>query len=235
MSLGTRMFSVALLAGVVAVASALASSDASTFTVTSSLDGKTALPLRIKWIAHPQLDPSQGEVAEVDYLIDGFHAWTERGSPWSFGSDGDSLVTTVLKPGLHSFAVRAITLDGQMATDEVEARGIAAPRPPDKLAGTWKRIVGAGHRTITIERTGWMTGPNQWLDVRYQPNGRAVMGPEIVDRPEQTSGFCRLADPPHTWKVTLSADDRRMQLKPLGADPCRARVAVMQGTWTRLH
>ncbi len=48
MSLHTRMVSVALLAGVVAASSALASSDASTFTVTSSLDGKTVLPLRIK-------------------------------------------------------------------------------------------------------------------------------------------------------------------------------------------
>ena len=157
MSLHTRMVSVALLAGVVAVSSALASSDASTFTVTSSLDGKTVLPLRIKWIAYPQLDPSQGEVAEVDYLIDGFHAWTDRGSPWSFGSDGNSLVTAVLKPGLHSFAVRAITLDGQVATDKVEARVIAAPRPPAKLAGRgsaqWEPATGRS-RSPT-----WATSP----------------------------------------------------------------------------
>lgn len=159
MSLHTRMVSVALLAGVVAVSSALASSDASTFTVTSSLDGKMVLPLRIKWIAYPQLDPSQGEVAEVDYLIDGFHAWTERGSPWSFGSDGNSLVTAVLKPGMHSFAVRAITLDGQVATDKVEARVIAAPRPRGKLAGTWKRTVGGSAQWAAAAGRSRSSGP----------------------------------------------------------------------------
>lgn len=46
-----------------------------------------------------------------------------------------------------------------------------------RMVSVAKRTVGSGRRTITIERTGWMTGPNQWLDVRYQPNGLVVMGP----------------------------------------------------------
>jgi hypothetical protein len=158
--------SVALLAGVVAVSSGLASSNASTFTVTSSLDGKTVLPLRSHWIAYPQLDPSQGQVAEVDYFIDGFHAWSARQAPWSFGGDGNSLVTTLLKPGLHTFAVRAITAEDRMANDKASARVIAAPQPPPKLAGAWTRIVAAqdlkkgppgpaaGRWTITIASTG---------------------------------------------------------------------------------
>jgi len=240
------VLSLALLAGVVAVSSALAGSDTNSFTVTSSLDGKTVLPLRSHWIADPQIDPSLGEVTEVDYFIDGFHAWTTRQAPWYFGDDGNWLVTTFMKPGLHTFAVRAVTSDGQVANDKVTARVIAAPRPPAKLAGAWTRIVSAndlkkgppgphaGRWTITIGPIGWMTGDNQWLDVRYLPNSRIVIGPEIVDRPEQTGGFCGV-DPLHTWKVTLAAHNKRMRLDPIGSDPCRDRVAVIQGTWTRIH
>ena len=48
----TRLLAVAMLVGVIAVSSALAAGRSSSFTVTSSLDGKKVLPLRIPWIAH---------------------------------------------------------------------------------------------------------------------------------------------------------------------------------------
>ena len=44
-------------AGILATSAALAQGGAAGFTVHSSLDGKTVLPLRIHWIAHPQLPP----------------------------------------------------------------------------------------------------------------------------------------------------------------------------------
>jgi hypothetical protein len=216
------------LAFVVAVSSALARSDASTFTVTSSLDGKTVLPVRSHWIAYPQLDPSQGQV-EVDYLIDGYRAWTAHSSPWYYGNNGNWLVTTILKPGLHTFTVRAIVSPDEVAVDKFQARVVAPPKPPARLAGSWSR---AG-RTLFIAKTGWTIGPNQIFDARYLANGNAVLGPEIVDRPEQppTCG----ANPPQSWKVVLSASRQRMQLRPIGSDPCRVRLAVMQGTWKRVH
>jgi hypothetical protein len=217
------------LAFVVAASSALARSEASTFTVTSSLDGRTVLPRRSHWIAYPQLDPSQGHVAEVDYLIDGFHAWTAHSSPWYYGDNGNWLVTTILKPGLHTFTVRAVVSPEKLAVDKFQARVIAPPRPRARLAGSWSR---AG-RTLFIAKTGWTVGPNQIFDARYLANGNVVLGPEIIDRPEQppTCG----ANPPQSWKVVLSASGKRMQLRPVGSDPCRARLAVMQGTWKRVH
>ncbi len=80
-----RVLLLALLIAVVAVSSALAGRNDTSFTVTSSLDGKTVLPLRSHWIAYPKIDPSRGQVAEVDYLIDGYHSWTAHNAPWGAG------------------------------------------------------------------------------------------------------------------------------------------------------
>src|SRR5207244_6572195 len=124
-----RLLALVLLAGVVAVSSALARRNDTSFTVTSSLDGKTVLPVRSHWVVDPKLDPSQGQVAEVDYLIDGYHAWTEHSAPYSYGADGNWLVTSILKPGLHTFTVRAVTADNQVAIDKFQAR-VTAPPPP---------------------------------------------------------------------------------------------------------
>jgi hypothetical protein len=218
-----------LLACVAAVCSALARSDSSTFAVTSSLDGKTVLPVRSHWVAYPQLDPSQGQVAEVDYFIDGFHAWTARSSPWSFGDNGNWLVTTILSPGMHTFTIRAVVSPDKVAIDKVQARVVAPSRPPARLAGSWSR---AG-RTLFIAKAGWTIGPNQIFDARYLANGTVVLGPEVIDRPEQppTCG----TSPPQRWKVTQSASRKSMELRPIGSDLCRARLAVMEGTWERVH
>jgi hypothetical protein len=250
-----RIVTVALLAGVVAVSSALAGSDPKSFTVTSTLDGKTVLPLRIHWIAFTQhIKPAL--IEEVDYLIDGQRAWTEHQAPYYYGgNEGNTsnwLVTSFLKPGVHTFTVRAVTLPGlsavikQAATDTVKARVIPAPPPPANLAGAWTRIVTpadlkkgppgppAGPWTITISSIGWATGPGDDFDVRYLPNGNLVMGPEVVTPKQQSGAFCGV-DPLHTWTVTLSADDQSMQLDPVGTDTCGDRVAILQGAWTRVH
>src|SRR5262245_13435616 len=139
MSLRTQVLSVALLAGVVAISSALARSDANPgFTVTSSLDGKTVLPVRSHWIASPQADPSQGQLSEVDVFIYGYHAWTAHSSPWYFGDNGNWLVTTILPPGLHTFTVRAVVSSDKVAVDKFQARVVTSPKPPARLAGSWR-------------------------------------------------------------------------------------------------
>src|SRR6266702_2104734 len=159
MTARSRVLALALLTGVVAVSSALAGRNDASFTVTSSLDGKTVLPVRSHWIASPKIDPSQGQVAEVDYLIDGFHAWTAHISPWYFVDSGNWLVTTILKPGLNTFNVRAVVEPGNVAVDKFQARVVAPPKPPARLAGSWSR---AG-RTLFIARTGWGIGSNQFF------------------------------------------------------------------------
>jgi hypothetical protein len=128
------------LAAAVAGAATLAvTGSAQPLRITSSLDGKTVLPHRIHWLAHPKLAPAK--VAKVEFLIDGKVRWTEHGAPYSYSDDGGYLVTSWLSPGKHRFAVRATTKDGQTATDIVAARVIAPPQPPAELAGRWQRDV----------------------------------------------------------------------------------------------
>jgi hypothetical protein len=258
-SLGTLI----LLCFVIAVSSALAGNSASKrFTVSSTLDGKKVLPLRIHWMAQVRNAPAQ--VTEADYFIDGKKAWTDHNAPYYYGgnerSSTNSLVTSFLAPGVHTFRVRAVTLAGRTATDTVRARVIAAPSPPSNLAGAWTRIVTpddlkkgppgppAGPWTFHVTSVGWggdgtgaatgaavpgWSGQDRW-DVRYLPNGNVVLGPEVVTPDQQSGGFCGI-DPLQTWTVALSADDQSMTLNPEAQDNCGDRVAILQGTWTRVH
>ena len=232
MTIRARILSLALLAGVVAVSSALAGSSDTSFTVTSSLDGKTVLPLRSHWIANPNDTQS---IDHVDFFIDGFHAWTQHQAPWYYGGQGNWLITTVLKPGMHKFVVRAYDVANQMAVDTVQARIVAPPKPPAKLAGSWKsatpRPFGLAG-TLYIAKNGWTLGPNNFVDAQYLTNGSIVLGPQIVDRPEQARAPCG-SDPRHTWKATIAAGDKKMTLAPVGKDPCAIRAAIFKGTWTR--
>jgi hypothetical protein len=229
MTARSRVLSLVLLTGVVAVSSALASRSDSSFTVSSSLDNKAALPVRSHWIAYPKLDPSQGQVTQVDYLIDGYHAWTAHNAPWYYGDNGNWLVTSDLKPGLHAFTVRAHTADNQVAIDRFHARVDAPPQPPTRLAGRWAR---AGI-TLLVDRHGWGIGPNQVVDVQYLPNGNVVLGTLIIDRAEQQPA-CG-PNPRQPYKVTLSTGSKRLQLAPIGSDSCRVRAATFTGAWTRAH
>jgi hypothetical protein len=131
------------------------------FTVTSTLDGKHALPHRIRWIAKPS--PSTAKVTKVEFLVDGKTAWIEGNAPYYFSEDGGYLVTSWIKPGLRTFTVRASSKDGRTATDTVRARVSKAPAPPAALAGTWARHVdttdapqpgSAGNPTDTLSPPG---------------------------------------------------------------------------------
>jgi hypothetical protein len=243
MSRRARLLALALLTSIVAASSALAGRSDTSFTVTSTLDGKAVLPIRSQWIATPQNAPSQG-VAEVDYFIDGFHAWTEHQAPYYYGGNkgsvGNLLVTTFLKPGLHTFSVRAITPDNQVATDTVKAEVVAPPKPPAKFTGTWtlEKATNAQRPPLmafTISSKGWTLGPNFRLDAQYLATGNIVLGTLIIDRPEQVDNVCSGQPPLHPWHTAFSADGKSMTLNPVGSDPCRNRLAALQGTWTRSH
>jgi len=155
-------------------------------TVTSTLDGHTALPHRIRWQAFPR--PTAG-VTEVDYLIDGKQLWVEHVTPYFYGSDGNYLVTTFLTPRAHAFTVRAVYANGHTATDTVTATVASAPPPPTALAGTWKRFTkqpsscspgpcpSAGDWRLVISPIGWQVydtaGGGGLYDVAYLSPGLA--------------------------------------------------------------
>jgi len=111
---------------------------------TSSLDGKTVLPQRARWVIHPGVPGSA--VREVDFIIDGQLRWVEHSPPYYFGGDENGtnpgyLVTTWLSAGEHVFTSQVVSASGKSPPDIVTARVRSARKPPHALAGTWTRTV----------------------------------------------------------------------------------------------
>lgn len=169
---GSLTIALLVILGITPVASA-ASQRSSGFNVASTLDGKRVLPHRIRWVALPALSASR--VKEVEFRIDGRLAWSESKPPYTYADDGGYLVTSFLKPGKHSFAVRVIPSAGHPATDTVIARVLPAPPVPAALAGTWRRTItdtsgapspgSAGNPTSTLTPTGTyrITFDRRWI------------------------------------------------------------------------
>ena len=110
--------------------------------VTSTLDGKKVLPRRIAWIATtPGLRRSGLKSGGIGFLIDGKIADFTDNAPFTYAGAGGYLVTTWLRPGPHTFTVRAHAKDGTVVDDTVTARTVAPAAPPSALVGTWVRTV----------------------------------------------------------------------------------------------
>jgi hypothetical protein len=199
MSFRIQLIALLALFTVIAASSALAGGG-QPFKVTSTLDGKTVLPHRIHWLAHPRLPTSR--ITEVDFLIDGKVRWIEHGAPYVYGGDHDGhnqgyLITTWLAPGKHRFTARVTDTDGRNATRTVVARVLTAPEPPAKLKGEWTRIVTdddlkksdpafgggppAGTWKLVFDRVGaWHLDP---------------LGSGVVNQYEATPGVIRVYSP----------------------------------------
>lgn len=179
-----RVATTALLLLAAAVAAATGAAKVKpAFRVTSTLDGKTVVPYRMRWIATVRLPASR--VKEVDFLIDGGKRWVQNKPPYTaFGDEDDGshkgwLVTSWLTPGKHRFTARAITYDGRRADDTVVARVLPSPELPTGLAGTWQRTIAdtsaapaAGSPanptdTYTPAGTYTMVISRQWIQVRF--------------------------------------------------------------------
>lgn len=222
-------------------------------TVRSTLQGRHVLPLRIRWRVVTSAAP--GSVAEVRFLIDGALAWTEHRPPYVYGADGNWLVTSFLRPGLHVFTAAVRTFDGGSASRSVRATVRRAPAPPAALAGTWSHVVTAGDvRNATsgqppppgrwrlrITQLGWqLTDPRGGglaFDVAYRRRRHLQMRPTIERPPypnPTNGGFCRDTDPIATWTFTVGRHQSLLHMQQDGQDPCGDRIAILAGTWTRI-
>src|ERR1044072_9039424 len=103
---------VVLAVSVAGLSAAAAVAGVSALSVHSSLNDKTVVPHRVKWVATVQ--PAAVPV-KVLFLIDGKVRWVETKAPFVYGDDSDWLVTSWLKPGRHRFTVRAVSSDGAKA------------------------------------------------------------------------------------------------------------------------
>ena len=212
------------------------------FNVSSTLDGRKVLPVRVRWRARPNIPNSK--VARVDFLIDRHLLWTEHHAAYFYGgNDGNltnRLVTSFLKPGRHTFTVRAVTWGGRSAKDTVRARVVQSPPPPAQLVGNWTHKCWAGCNngvvTLSIASLGWGFEPQppqgaRW-DARYLSGDKVVFGPSVItSRRSPPEAFCGI-DPPFTYTYSLAADGNHFDLEPDGTDPCSTRAPIA-GTWTR--
>jgi hypothetical protein len=220
-----RIHGIVILACLVASSAASARSGgevAQSFSVSTTLTGRTVLPHRIHWLAHAR-GPSP--IIEVDFLIDGRKSWIEQNAPYEYGDTGNWLVTSALSPGRHRFTVRARARDGSTAQRTTVARVLPAASPPAELAGLWERTVTkqeagpvtpAGTWGITIDSTGWtVRDPDgsrgcrcgSWIDVAYPPGNLVELRSGIWTRPNDAqtvhggNGWCNDTHPPANYDL----------------------------------
>jgi len=244
----SRVASVILVAFVVAVSSAAARGEAGAaqaFRVKSTLDGKNVLPHRIRWLGRPNLPASK--VSEVRFLIDGKTRWIEHHPPYTYGDDGNWLVTSWLSPGRHRFTVRARTKAGSVAKRTTIARVLPAPAPPAELAATWKRYVGPplGTWVLTINRAGWKIrdplGTGDFVDVAYLSGGRLQARGGIWTKPhsnQEGNGWCEDTNAPVNYRWAVSTNMLTLELD--GPDRCGGPAEGKQhfiwaGAWTKVE
>jgi hypothetical protein len=238
----------ALLA-VLAASSAAGATQHRRFTVRSTLAGKTVLPHRIRWVARPSLPASK--IQEVDFRIDGRLRWIEHNAPYSYGFDGNYLVTSWLKSGRHRFTTVAIAHGGRRATSTVTARVLPATPPPAGLAGTWKRTMTpaqtksqpSGTWILKISKVGWWikvpdggVGANL-IDVAYlgagllESRGGIWTKPNPPDNPTQGNGWCDEPFQPVRYHWSISGPTLTMSLA--GPKRCDGESVIWAGDWTR--
>lgn len=176
--------------------------------------------------------------------------WIERNPPYTYGDDGNWLVTSWLSPGRHRFTVRAKATDGRTAQRTTIARVLPAPPPPAELAGTWKHTVTkeeagnspAGTWVLTVSKAGWKIrdpeGTGVLVDVAYLSGGRLQARGGIWTRPQnpyEGNGWCQDTNAPVDYRWAVSANTLTLTLG--GSDPCGPPDAkqhfIWAGAWTR--
>ena len=94
-------------------------------------------------------------------------------APYYYGGQGNWLIPTFLKPGVHKFVVQAYDAANQMAVDTVQARIVAPPKPPAELAGNWKRSSPTGKNASVNCVPTPRTTPARTASPRHRPDHAA--------------------------------------------------------------
>ena len=204
------------------------------------------LPHRIHWLGKTSLPSSA--IREVEFLIDGRRSWLEHHAPYTYGYDGNYLVTTWLTQGLHTFTVVAVATNGRRATTSSKARTLPPAATPKGLPGSWHRRIaageagtagGAGIWTLTISAVGWrLLDPSRQrgalIDVGY-------LSPDILEArggiatrdhdPRENNPWCDEPFQPvrYHWHVAAS----RLTLTLAGPRRCDGQSRVWAGVWRK--
>ena len=235
---------------------------ASTDQVETTLDGRSRLPFRIRWIASPT---HPAKVSQVDFLVDGKLIWTEQGAPYVFGGDENGshkgyFFTSWLSQGRHHFTARAGYFNGKHVSDTVVARVKRSPAPPSAIAGSWTRKVTkadlakagpdpppAGRWHLVFDRAGaWELDPHGSGVVNAVQIGKGkltVYAPiQLAPFSDGQGGVTRYHH--HNIGGTDCFEDgpsgtytwrvaaHKLTLKDI-SEKCGNRAAIWEGVWTR--
>ena len=244
--MASRRAVVALAAAVAAVTGSAVGSGSGSFTVTSTLSGASVLPHRVHWLGTPSLAPSR--ISEVQFLIDGRRSWVEHHAPYTYGYDGNYLVTSWMKPGLHTFTVVAVATDGRRAITSSNAQTSVPEHSPAELAGTWQRDVSAaeaggvgapGTWTLRVGPVGWRMldaarRRGALVDVAYLASMTVEVRGGIAIRdhdPRENNPWCDEPFQPVRYRWRVGAD--RLTLRLAGSRRCDGQARVFAGQWRR--
>jgi hypothetical protein len=228
--------------------SAPASTSSPRLMITSTLTGRSVLPHRIHWVATPSAPAA--DILAVDYSVDGKQLWVEHNTPYDYGGYTRSyLVTSFLKPGVHRFTVKVVTVRGKTASQTVTATVPTAPPPPAALAGTWRALLvntgGAGspptgYWRLVINRVGWQiydtAGTGDLLDVVYPSPGllEVYTGMNTGHPNFDANGWCSNA-PGTPVRYHWSANGGHLTMRPAGGHGCPGFRGFMTSHWSAAH
>jgi len=233
-----------------------------TLRVQTTLDGRSVLPFRLRWIARPS---QPGNVTHVDFLIDGRLVWRELRAPYVFGGDDNGahrgfLFTSWLSAGRHRFTARAIYHGGERAIHTVVARVTPSPAPPAALAGAWTRTVTkadlaksgpspppAGRWLLVFDRAGaWELDPlGSGLANAYQAGNSSLTAYAPIQMAPFNNGKGGITKYGHhgiggtdcfddgpSGTYTWSVAGNQLTLTA-SSERCDNRRAIWEGVWTR--
>ena len=146
-----------------------------------------------------------GEVASVDFRIDGVSKWTDHLSPYVFNGDGNTLDTTALSNGSHTFTVVATATDGTTRSAQAVASvANAVPDPP--LNSVLPSVSGTAQQGQTLSAsTGTWSGSPTSFAYRWRDCDTSGAGCVDIAGATGSSYLLQAADVGHTLRVVVTA------------------------------
>jgi hypothetical protein len=181
--------------------------------VTQSISDGQTLSGKVSWTATPNVP-----VEKVEFAIDGSDKWTENYTPYVFDGDGNTLDTTKLSNGTHSFTVTAYLTDGTTAESTVSAT-VSNGSAPVTSSPTTTTSTSSSSVSQSISSGQTLSGKVSWT---ASPSGTAKkvvfsidgsqkwtenQSPYVFDGDGSTLDTTTLSDGSHTFAVTAYMSD----------------------------
>ena len=206
------------------------------WSVGSSIAAGQTLAGQLAWTA-TVAGITTGQIQSVDFYIDGVLSWTEHLSPYFFNGDGNTLDTTTLANGSHTFTVLATANDGTTATSQTTDTTSNNGVPPANTVLPSVSGTAQLGQTLTVANGSWSGSPTSFA---YRWRDCDASGSSCVDIAGATGSTYLLvaADVGHTLRVVVTATNAggstaatsAQTAVVLGAPPANTVLPSVSGT-----